>query len=80
MLLMHSIPSIFNGGVNDFGNLYLNQQGFGGLGLPLAWAIKISPVVAAGCLLFEKYVIWEGAITIIILIAGISDEQVLKGG
>lgn len=71
ILLMHSIPSIFNGGVNDFGNLYLNQQGFAPLGLPLAWAIKVSHVVAAGCLLFEKYVKWAGAITILILIAGI---------
>ena len=71
ILLMHSIPSIFNSGVNDFGNFYLNQQGFGALGLPLAWAIKLSHIVAAVCLLMEKYVKWAGAITIVILIAGI---------
>ncbi|RYU97383.1 DoxX family membrane protein [Emticicia agri] len=71
ILLMHSIPVMLNNGVNDFGNLYLNQIGFSPVGLPLAWAIKISHVLAAICLVFEKYVKWACIITIIILIAGI---------
>ncbi|RFS17600.1 DoxX family protein [Emticicia sp. C21] len=71
ILLMHSIPVMLNNGVNDFGNLYLNKVGFAPIGLPLAWAIKISHVVAAFCLIFEKYVKWACIITIIILIAGI---------
>lgn len=71
ILLMHSIPGIFNNGINDFGNLYLNQVGFAPIGLYLAWAIKISHIVAATCFLFEKYVKWAGIVTIIILIAGI---------
>lgn len=71
ILLMHSIPGIFNNGINDFGNLYLNQVGFAPVGLVLAWAIKISHIVAAACFLFEKYVKWAGIVTIIILIAGI---------
>lgn len=71
ILLMHSIPGIFNNGINDFGNLYLNQVGFAPIGLYLAWAIKISHIVAATCFLFERYEKWAGIVTIIILIAGI---------
>ncbi|MFD2521049.1 DoxX family protein [Emticicia soli] len=71
ILFMHSIPGIFNNGINDFGNLYLNQVGFAPVGLVLAWAIKISHIAAAICFLFEKYVKWAGIVTIIILIAGI---------
>jgi putative oxidoreductase len=71
ILLMHSVSGMFNNGINDFGNLYLNQIGFAPMGVPLAWAIKLSHVLAAVCLLFEKYVKWVCGITILILIAGI---------
>ena len=71
ILLMHSVPSIFSGAVNDFGNLYLNQIGFSPLGLPLAWGIKLSHIASAYCLLFEKFIKWAAIITISILIAGI---------
>ncbi len=71
ILLMHSVPGMFNNGINDFGDLYLNQIGFAPLGIPIAWAIKLSHVVCAFCLLFEKYIKWAAGITIFILIAGI---------
>lgn len=71
ILLMHSIPGIFNNGINDFGNLYLNQVGFAPLGLPLAWAIKISHILAACCILVEKYTMPAAGMTILVLIAGI---------
>ncbi len=71
ILIMHSVPGMLNNGVNDFGKHYLNEVGFAPLGIPLAWAIKISHVVVALCLLFEKYVKWACLITIAILIAGI---------
>ena len=71
ILVMHSIPGLLNNGVNDFGKLYLNEVGFAPLGVPLAWAIKISHVVAALCLVFERYVKWACIVTIIILIGGI---------
>ncbi len=71
ILIMHSVPSILNNSVNDFGKHYLNEVGFAPLGVPLAWAIKISHVVAALCLLFEKYVKWACLITISILVAGV---------
>lgn len=71
ILLMHSVPVMLNNGVNDFGNLYLNQIGFAPFGLVLAWSIKLSHVAAAVCFVFEKYIKWAGLVTIIILIMGI---------
>lgn len=71
ILIMHSVPGMFNNGVNDFGNLYLNQIGFNPIGVPLAWAIKLSHLVAAICLILEKYIRWAAIITIAILISGI---------
>lgn len=71
ILLMHSIPGMFNNGISDFGNLYLNEIGFAPVGVWVAWMIKLSHVAAAFCLLFEKYVRWAGIVTIFILVAGI---------
>ncbi|MND95694.1 hypothetical protein D3C80_879570 [compost metagenome] len=71
ILLAHSLSGMFNNGINDFGNFFLNQIGFAPYGLLLAWIIKLSHVVAAFCLLFEKYVKWASLITISILITGI---------
>lgn len=71
ILLIHSIPGMFNNGVNDFGNLYLNQVGFAPFGLYLAWAIKLSHVAAAILFLANKYVKWAGFSTIFILVVGI---------
>jgi putative oxidoreductase len=71
VLLMHSLPGMFDGGVNAFGQLYLNQVGFAPVGLPLAWAIKLSHVICAALLLFNRFVIFACVTTIIILVAGI---------
>jgi putative oxidoreductase len=71
ILLMHSIPGMFDNGINNFGKLFLNQIGFAPLGVAIAWAIKLSHVACAFCLLFEKYVMWACAITIFILVMGI---------
>lgn len=71
ILLIHGMAGMFNNGVNDFGNLYLNEVGFAPIGLPLAWAIKISHVIAAVCLLIQKFVIPACLVTIAILITGI---------
>lgn len=71
ILLAHSIPGMFNNGINDFGNLYLNQIGFAPVGLPLAWAIKLSHVVCAAYLVFNKFVKPAAWLTILILIMGI---------
>ena len=71
ILLMHSVPGMFNNGVNDFGNLYLNTIGFAPFGLALAWSIKISHVVAAILFLANKFVKPAAIITIAILVFGI---------
>ena len=71
ILIMHSVPGMFNNGVNDFGNLYLNEIGFAPFGLLVAWSIKLSHVFAAICFIVEKYVKAAGLITILVLIVGI---------
>lgn len=71
ILLTHSIFGMFNNGINDFGNLFLNQIGFAPFGVFLAWSIKLSHVVAAVLLIINKYVKWAGFITIFVLIMGI---------
>jgi len=71
ILLVHSIPGIFNNGINDFGNLYLNDIGFAPLGVPIAWAIKISHILCAVCFVLNKYIKLASVVTIFILIMGI---------
>jgi putative oxidoreductase len=71
ILLTHSVFGMFNNGINDFGNLYLNQIGFAPFGVFLAWSIKLSHVVAAILLIINKYVKWAGFITIFVLLMGI---------
>jgi putative oxidoreductase len=71
ILLIHSIPGMFNGGIRDFGLLYLDPAGFAPFGLFLAWCIKLSHVAAAICLVTNRWIKPAAIITITILIAGI---------
>lgn len=71
ILLTHSLVGMFDGGINAFGDLYLNAIGFAPLGIPIAWAIKLSHVAAAISLLADKYVKLFGTITIFVLVMGI---------
>jgi len=71
ILLTHSVFGMFNNGINDFGNLFLNQIGFAPFGVFLAWSIKLSHVIAAVLLLLNKYVKLAGFVTIFVLIMGI---------
>jgi len=68
---MHSVPGIFNNGINEFGRFYLNEIGFAPLGVPIAWTIKLSHIVCAFCLLLNRYTKLASIITILILILGI---------
>ncbi|HEY1053581.1 MAG TPA: DoxX family protein [Emticicia sp.] len=79
ILIMHSVPGMLNNGINDFGKHYLNEVGFAPYGVLLAWAIKLSHIVAAFCLVFERYVKWACIVTIIILIAGIVMVHMKEG-
>jgi len=71
ILLSHSVIGIFNNGINDFGNLYLNQIGFAPFGLFLAWFIKLSHIIAAVLLLLNRYIKLAGVVTIFVLVMGI---------
>ena len=71
VFFMHGIPSIFFFSVNNFGNVYLNGAGFAPIGLPLAWAIKLSHVACAVLLILNRYIRVAALITIPILVAGI---------
>ena len=71
VLFAHSVPGMFNNGVNDFGNLYLNEVGFKPFGLLLAWLIKLSHVATIVCLLINRFVKAACIITIFILVVGI---------
>lgn len=71
ILLMHSVPGMFNNGIQEFGEGYLNQVGFAPFGVALAWAIKLSHVVNAVCLVLGKYVKLSSVPTLLVLIAGI---------
>lgn len=71
ILLMHGVPSLISGDVNIFGNDYLRSQGFGSLGLPLAWAVKLSHIAAAICILLNRFIKPAARVTILILLAGI---------
>ena len=71
VFLMHSIPSILNGDVYDFGTKYLDTVGFAPIGLYLAWLIKLSHlglVIALITNIWLKTLIY---ITILILSVGI---------
>ncbi|OXB08511.1 DoxX family protein [Flavobacterium plurextorum] len=71
ILLTHSVFGIFDNGINNFANLYLNQIGFAPFGVFLAWSIKLSHIVAALFLILNKYVKLAGFVTIFIFVMGI---------
>ena len=71
ILIMHSVPGMFNNGVNSFGKFYLNEIGFSPVGIPLAWAIKLSHLLAAFCFLFNKFIKPAAIVTILVLVTGI---------
>ena len=71
ILLTHSLPSIVTGDVNLFGKLYLNEVGFAPFGVALAWTIKLSHIVAALCLILNRWILLPCLVTIAVLITGI---------
>lgn len=68
---MHGVPSIVEGSVNDFGNLYLNEVGFAPFGLYIAWAVKLTHVISVPLLLLNKYMKPVAIANIAILVMGI---------
>lgn len=79
ILLSHSVFGIFDGGINDFGNLYLNKVGFAPYGVAIAWIIKLSHVVCAVLLIMNKYIRLACFATIFVLIMGIIMVHLKEG-
>lgn len=71
ILLTHAIPGMFDGGIHAFGEFFLNAIGFAPLGVPIAWAVKLSHVICAFALLLNRYVKLACITTIFVLIMGI---------
>ena len=71
ILLSHSVFGMFDGGINDFGNLYLNKVGFAPFGVAVAWCIKLSHVFCAILLVLNKYTRLACFASIFVLITGI---------
>ncbi|MBO9675099.1 MAG: DoxX family protein [Sphingobacteriaceae bacterium] len=71
VLLSHSVLGMFDGGINDFGNLYLNKIGFNPFGVAIAWSIKLSHVLCAILLIFNRYIRLACFATIFVLVMGI---------
>jgi putative oxidoreductase len=71
IFLVHSLAGMFNDGINNFGNLYLNQVGFAPIGLALAWIVKLSHVALAFSLITDKYLKETAFFTIFVLLMGI---------
>ena len=79
ILIMHSIPGMFNNGISEFGKFYLNEVGFSPIGVPLAWAIKLSHVACAVLFLLNRFIKPACIITILILITGIFMVHLKEG-
>jgi putative oxidoreductase len=79
IFLVHSLAGMFNNGINNFGNLFLNQVGFAPVGLPLAWFVKLSHIALAFSLFTNKYLKATTFLTIFILIVGIFMIHIKEG-
>jgi putative oxidoreductase len=79
ILLSHALPGMLDGGVNAFGELYLNKIGFSPIGVPLAWLIKSSHVVAALFLVVNKYIKIASIASIFVLVMGIAMVHLKDG-
>ena len=71
IMAMHSVPSIVSGDVIAFGNDYLAKNGFGFMGLYLAFVVKGIHLFSVFSLLFHKFIKPIAILNVIILILGI---------
>ncbi|MFZ2784291.1 MAG: hypothetical protein WAZ36_07815 [Sediminibacterium sp.] len=71
IFVTHSVLGMYNNGINDFGNLFLNQIGFAPLGVPIAWSVKLIHLVGAILLLIKRQINLTCILNILILIMGI---------
>jgi|SRR4051812_6621227 len=76
---VHSVFTILDGSVNDFGRLYLDTVGFAPMGLYVAWAVKLTHLISVPLLLINKYIKPVGIANIFILIVGIFMVHLKEG-
>lgn len=79
ILLTHALPGMFDGGIYNFGKLFLDQIGFAPMGVTIAWAVKLSHVFAAIALVWNRYINLACIITIFILVMGIITVHFKEG-
>ena len=79
IFLVHSVAGMFNNGINNFGNLYLNEVGFSPIGVPIAWLLKDSHIALVFSLFTNKFVKFNVFVTIFILVAGIFMVHIKDG-
>ena len=79
IFLVHSVAGMFNNGINNFGNLYLNEVGFSPIGVPIAWLLKVSHIALVFSLFTNKFLKFNVFVTIFILVAGIFMVHIKDG-
>jgi len=71
IMLMHSIPTMLDGTIQNFGYDYLDNAGFAPFGIYIAWAVKLAHLIAFPLLLINKYIKPVCIANITILVMGI---------
>ncbi|MGG7469721.1 DoxX family protein [Chryseobacterium arthrosphaerae] len=71
ILLMHSVVSIVSGDVNNFGLRYLDTIGFSPMGLYLAWAVKLTHLISAPALWWDRFIKPAAVCNILIMVFGV---------
>ncbi len=79
IFLAHSVSGMFNNGINNFGNFYLNQVGFAPFGVLLAWLIKLSHIGFVFSLITDRYLKFTSILSLFILVAGIFMVHLKEG-
>lgn len=75
----HSVFTIFDGSVNDFGKLYLNTVGFAPFGVLIAWAVKLTHLFSVPLLLMNKFLKPVCIANMFVLVVGIFMVHLKEG-
>lgn len=67
----HSVFTILDGSINNFGKLYLDTVGFAPLGIYIAWMVKLTHLISVPLLILNKYIQPVAIANMVILIVGI---------
>ena len=76
---VHSVFTILDGSVNDFGKLYLNTVGFAPFGVLIAWLVKLTHLFSVPLLLMNKYLKPVCLANMFVLVVGIFMVHLKEG-